>query len=602
MKHRNLLLVLLVVVIIIVTLYTIRHQSAISASTESARNAHADHTTKTTGTDNQAHKGINIAGLQTSTVIQSAVTSMITVTGDVQADEEHTARVGSPVAGRLVQLTGTVGQHVSRGETLAVVASRDVAEVQSALTRARAEEKAARVRLQTVRELAQTGALTQKPLEEARSAATTAQAEVAQAEAALARAVSTRTLAAAELARKRKLAEANAFQARPVEEAQGEVAKAQAELDTALAAIKVRQAAYDRSKRLFDAGVAARRDVENAEAELAEARAEEHAARTHLEVARQALNREQNIASQGLYTSAEVHSAENALRQAERDVDGCKAELTRARGQLSLTHAILAREQNIAQRDLTARQGIQEAESALAKAHADVQATENALRAFRAVGGPQAGNSATLAIVAPINGEITERRATPGQAVEATTDLFTIVNTDYVWVWANVYEKDLAQVHVGDHAELMVTTFPGVVFRGTVAYIGTDLKADTRTARIRCEVANPQGKLKAGMFATVNLATGKKNNAILIPAQAVLDETGKKIVFSPCMECPEDKSAGKCVCGTFDKHEVSLGPRHGTMVEVLTGLAPGMTVVTTGQFQLKSALGSGQLEAGCCGH
>jgi cobalt-zinc-cadmium efflux system membrane fusion protein len=608
MKHR-LLILLVAVVVVATTIFFITRRNATSAASEPAHAEEAGHEghghvageeEHGSGEEEAGHEGVKIAGLETAPVVMAPVTAQLTVTGEVQANEDQTAKVGSPVSGRLTQLTGKVGQRVRAGQTLATVASRDVADVQSALLRARAEEGAARTRLGTVKELAATGALTQRPLDDADSAFASAQAEVKQAEAALARARNARELAADDLDRKKKLAKANAYHGPQIEAAKGNVAEALAELESAQASVKVKQTAYDRGKRLFDAGIAARREMEAAEADLDDAKAKEKEARTHLEIARQTLAREESIAGQGLYTSAETKAAESAVHQTEREIDTCEAALQRANSQLAIAQSVLAREKHVAGKSLLARQEIQGAEAELARARAEVQAAQNALRALRAAGA--SGNAVSIPITAPISGVITERQATPGQAVDAATDLFTIVNTDRVWVWANVYEKDLAKVRPGQTAEITVASFPGKVFRGVVRHIGIGLNAETRTARIRCDVPNPGSALKAGMFATVNLATGKGGQALLIPKQALLDEAGKKIVFSPCMECAEDKAAGYNACGAYDKFVVTLGATHGDRVEVLTGLEAGLKVVTTGQYQLKTALGSGQLEAGCTDH
>jgi len=606
MKQRIVILLVALVVVATTIFFATRRDTTSAASepahAEEAGHAGHDHEAgaEEHGAGEEGHQGVQIAGLETAPVVLTPVTAQLTVTGEVQANEDQTAKVGSPVSGRLTHLSGKVGQRVRVGQTLATVASRDVADVQSALTRARAEEQAARTRLANVKELAATGALTQRPLDDAESAFSSAQAEVKQAEAALARARNARDLAANDLDRKQKLAKANAYHGPQIEAAKGNVASAQAELESAQTAIKVKQTAYDRSKRLVDAGIAARREMEAAEADLDDAKAKEKEARTHLEIARQTLAREENLAGQGLYTSAETKAAESALHQAEREVDTCEAALQRAKGQLTVAQSVLAREKQVAGKSLLAKQEIQGAEADLARARAEVQAAENALRALRAAGA--AGNAVSIPITASISGVITERQATPGQAVEASTDLFTIVNTDRVWVWANVYEKDLAKVRVGTRAEIQATGVPNTTFVGKVTHIGSAMNAETRTARIRCEVANPGGQLKAGMFATVNIAMGKGASALLIPKRAVLDEAGKKIVFSPCLDCEEDQAAGKSACGSFDKLEVTLGATHGDKVEVVSGLEAGLQVVTTGQYQLKTALGSGQLEAGCTDH
>jgi cobalt-zinc-cadmium efflux system membrane fusion protein len=185
---------------------------------------------------------------------------------------------------------------------------------------------------------------------------------------------------------------------------------------------------------------------------------------------------------------------------------------------------------------------------------------------------------------------------------EPSGTLFTVMNLSDVLVEANVYEKDLARMRKGQTAEIRVNTYPDKVFAGRVTYVSDVLDPDSRTARIRCAVSNSMGLLKPEMFATVNIITARKGGAVLIAKSAVLDDAGKKIVFMPCLDCPEDVKAGTNACGAYDKHEVELGPEHGGKVEVLGGIGPGDLVVTAGAFQLKTALGSGKLEAGCTDH
>jgi multidrug resistance efflux pump len=318
------------------------------------------------------------------------------------------------------------------------VTSRDVADVRAALTRAQAEEKAAAAKLQTINSLAAAGALSSKPLEEARNEYSAAVAAVRQAENAVSNARSEREAATRELERVKQLAASQAYHARPVEDAKREVAQAQAELDTAQAQIKVRQAAFDRSKRLFQAGLVSKREVESTEADLGEARATHTEATTHLQIARQALLREEGISKQDLYSVGEVRQAQATLREAEREVGHEAAELERTRGHLQVATSSLEREKKISQGNLRARRDVQKAQSALSVARAGVQAARQSLAALKTSGGR---GGATLAIVAPISGVVTERSATPGQAVEASTDLFAIVNPSRVWVWGNAHER-----------------------------------------------------------------------------------------------------------------------------------------------------------------
>lgn len=586
MKIKSVVVLLGLLAIVIGGIYLMRRQSAQAAP--SAPEA---------GPEKKQEAAIQVPGLQTLRVRATIVSSSLALTGEVEADADLTARVGSPVSGRLVTLRAKVGDQVRAGQSLATVASRDVAEVNAALTRARAEAQAAAGRLQSVRALAAVGALTAKPLEEAKTQHTAAVAAVRQAEAAVSAAESARASAARELERVKQLAASQAYQARPVEDAKRDVAEAQAELDTARAQIKVRQAAYDRSKRLSDVGLASKREVESAEADLGEARAKETEAATHLQIAKQALSREESISKQDLYSLGEVRQAQATLRAAEREVEHEAAELERTRGHLQVATSSLAREQKIAGGNLLARKEVQEAASALTVARAQVEAAQQGMAALRLTTG--ARGSASIGIVAPISGIITERQATPMQAVEATTDLFTIVNTNRVWVWGEAHEKDLAKVGKGQLAEVRVNSYPGRPFYGRVGLIGAGLDPKSRTARVRCVVPNPAGLLRPGMFASVSLQTSGSHSTILVPKDAVLDDTGKKIVFIACGDCEEDIKAGKSVCGKFDKTDVEVGSLRGDRIEVTKGIPAGAEVVIKGQYQLKTALGSGQLDAGC---
>lgn len=546
-----------------------------------------------------AEESLAVPGLQTLAVQPTFVTASLALTGEVEADAERTARVGSPVSGRLAGLHARVGDRVRAGQVLATVASRDVAEVQATLTRALAEEKAARGRLQTLQALAASGALTSRPLEEARNQHTASVAAVRQAEVALAAARAARDAAAQELERVRQLAAGQAFQARPVEEAKREVARAQGELETARALVKVRQAAYDRSQRLYAAGLSPLREVETAEAELGQARAQESEATTHLVLARQALTREEGISRQDLHSQGEVRTAETALRQAERDVEHEAAELERNRGHLQVAAATLEREKRVADRGLLARRELEEAQAALTVASAGVRAARQSLAAFRTAG---AGGAASVSVLSPLSGVVVERPATPGQAVEASSELFTVVDPTQVWVWGNAHEKDLARLQSGQTAEIRVTSYPDRVFAGRVSLIAPALDSQSRTARVRCVVANPEGLLRPGMFASLSVQTDSRRSALLVPRTAVLDEEGKQILFVACQDCEEDQQAGKSVCGAFDKLEVEVGPPHGDQLEIRRGLTAGALVVVQGQHQLKTALGSGQLQAGCTDH
>jgi cobalt-zinc-cadmium efflux system membrane fusion protein len=134
--------------------------------------------------------------------------------------------------------------------------------------------------------------------------------------------------------------------------------------------------------------------------------------------------------------------------------------------------------------------------------------------------------------------------------------------------------------------EVTVPAFPGEVFQGTITYISDLLDPETRTITVRTVVANPELKLKPGMFADVSIVLSQNGGSLALPAEAILDDDGHALVFVQ----RADES--------FEPRRVTPGISEGGWIEVVDGLALGERVVTTGNFQLKSLLYEAALEAG----
>jgi cobalt-zinc-cadmium efflux system membrane fusion protein len=184
---------------------------------------------------------------------------------------------------------------------------------------------------------------------------------------------------------------------------------------------------------------------------------------------------------------------------------------------------------------------------------------------------------------APFSGVVTKAQASPGDVVDAGRDLFTVADLSRVWVQAEVYEKDLGRIRVGQSAFITVDTYPNQSFEGKVAYISDVLDPQTRTARVRCEVANHDLRLKTDMFANIELPTKFSKQAIAVPASALQEVGGKSVVFIRRSETQ------------FEKCEVEKGVTVNNQTEIVSGLKPGEPVVTQGAFHLKSILAGGEL-------
>jgi hypothetical protein len=140
-----------------------------------------------------------------------------------------------------------------------------------------------------------------------------------------------------------------------------------------------------------------------------------------------------------------------------------------------------------------------------------------------------------------------------------------------------LYEYQLPLVHVGQTATMTLSYLPGRQFQGKVAYIDPTLNDKTRQVDLRLEFDNPDGTLKPGMFATIDLHSTLANDHTLAPRSAIIDTGEREVAFV---------SLGN---GRFDPRQVQTGARaEDGMVEVLAGLAPGQQVVTSGQFLIDS--------------
>jgi membrane fusion protein, copper/silver efflux system len=184
--------------------------------------------------------------------------------------------------------------------------------------------------------------------------------------------------------------------------------------------------------------------------------------------------------------------------------------------------------------------------------------------------------SVRVTVTAPQAGIVWEIGARDGMAVMPGTTLFKLAGTGTVWVTAEVPEAQSAPVHVGASVEARVAAFPERIFKGSVNALLPEINAQTRTVRARIVLANPDGMLKPGMFATVGFGGSAGKSAVLVPAEAVI-QTGKRSVV--IVESEK---------GTFTPVEVEVGRESGDLAEIRKGLAVGQRVVVSSQFLIDS--------------
>lgn len=178
---------------------------------------------------------------------------------------------------------------------------------------------------------------------------------------------------------------------------------------------------------------------------------------------------------------------------------------------------------------------------------------------------------------APFAGVVTTFDVAAGELVEPASELMTISDLSTVWVLADVYEKDIAKVRLNSDVNMRVDAYPDRTFVGRVTYISDIIDPQTRTAKVRCVIANSDGALKLDMFVTVSVATTDSREGIVVPVAAVQQIDGASVVF--VRQTPE----------RFLRRNVTLGVSAGDVVEVTTGLQGGEVIAGAGSFYLKTA-------------
>lgn len=179
-----------------------------------------------------------------------------------------------------------------------------------------------------------------------------------------------------------------------------------------------------------------------------------------------------------------------------------------------------------------------------------------------------------IAFETPVSGVILERLATPGMMASVGQPLFRIADTSELWVVADVPESQFDAVREGARATVSVRSLPGKQFVGKVALVYPELRTETRTAKVRIEIANPDGALLANMLAEVEIESGSPAPVVSVPETAVIDSGDRQIVFIDLGE------------GGFEPRDVKQGLRGNREIAITEGIKPGERVVVAANFLL----------------
>jgi cobalt-zinc-cadmium efflux system membrane fusion protein len=188
-----------------------------------------------------------------------------------------------------------------------------------------------------------------------------------------------------------------------------------------------------------------------------------------------------------------------------------------------------------------------------------------------------------IPVLAPVAGEVVERLVGPGQLLQAgATQVFTISDMSTVWVLVNVYQGEMAYVHLGDRVDVSTDSYPEI-FHGRISYLATALDPNTRTLQARIVTENPGRKLKKDMYVTASVNAGAIANALTVPDASVLrDSENQPFVYVQSAATQNE----------FARRLVQLGASQGGRTQIASGLKEGERVVGDGSLflQFKNSL------------
>jgi len=285
-----------------------------------------------------------------------------------------------------------------------------------------------------------------------------------------------------------------------------------------------------------------------------------------------------------------VESRQPLITLESHEVGEAKAEFFKAQAEFELAKLTLAREERLLKEGIGVKKNHMAAETEFKVAEIN---SETAHRKLHVLGFSEEEVqsvadthqiSPAITLYSPIAGKVVELGAVQGGMVDALDELMTLIDPRLLWVDAEVYERDLAKIRIGQPVEITVPAYPGETFRGQVSYIGDVLDEETRTITVRTAVANDDLRLKPGMFADVCILRNGAEPTVLVPSSAVLDEGKQKIVFV--------RQNGK-----FARREVETRVVEGDCLQIVKGLAEGEEIVLQGNLELRAELQREVLEA-----
>ena len=258
-----------------------------------------------------------------------------------------------------------------------------------------------------------------------------------------------------------------------------------------------------------------------------------------------------------------------------------RSELLAAQRRLALARSTYTREKQLWQEKISAEQDYLAAQQTLREAEIAVANAQQKLSAL-GLASSSSGGLNRFELRAPFDGVVIEKHLSLGEAVKEDAAVFTVSDLRQVWAEINVPAKDLPLVRVGEKVTIKATAFDASA-TGTITFVGSLIGEQTRMAKARVVLSNPQGAWRPGLFVNVEVTSSEADVPVTVAGDAIQTVGDKPVVFLK-------------VNGGFIAQPVQLGRSDGTRVEVVQGLKAGAPYASAGSFVVKSELGKASAE------
>ncbi len=307
-------------------------------------------------------------------------------------------------------------------------------------------------------------------------------------------------------------------------------------------------------------------------APVGEAKSKFLRAHAALQLARSESEREESLVEKNISSEREVQAARSELAAAEADFMAIREEIAF----------------DTQRKQLAASRDVEIARTSLESAKRRLHILGLLAEQIDAVGNEPDEQLSRLELRSPASGRIIERSVSVGESVEPSDELFTVADVSKLWLRLDAYGQDLIRLRAGQRVLLTVDGMSGMSFEGVVSWIGDQVDARSRTVRVRAELPNPDGLLRARMFGQARIILHDNEEVVTVPEEAVQTDGCCQLVFVRESDT------------VFQPRKVLPGASSNGYVEILQGLLSGEVVATVGSFLMKTEILKGNIGAGCC--